>query len=110
MSARPELCADTSVLRIDTHSDWHVGAGYGEPGGIDALVLRGPDGLPFIPGSTITGVWRDAAWTVARALDADPSAHPRADSGLPADGAEAGRWQQWHSVIFGGDPLQPRAA
>jgi CRISPR-associated protein Csx10 len=60
-----------------------------------ATVERDSDGLPYVPGTTLTGVLRDAALTVARALD---------------DGAADGTWQRWHRYLFGdaGDREGPR--
>lgn len=82
---RPAVLGTTVTLTARPVSDWHVGAGMGIPGAVDALVRRDRDGLPHLPGSTITGVLRDACRTVARALD----------------GGEPGPWLQWHRLIFG---------
>lgn len=81
----PPLSHDTPVT-IETRTDWHVGSGTGVPGMWHATVERDCDGLPYVPGTTLTGVLRDAALTVARALD---------------DGAADGAWQRWHRYLFG---------
>ncbi len=52
-------------LKIRFDSDWHIGSGAGIPGSVDRQVLRDEDGLPYIPGKTITGVLRDAAEWIA---------------------------------------------
>jgi len=83
---RPTLLAERTELTIRTLSDWHIGAGHGIPGGPDAVVRRDDDGLPYVPGTTLTGLLRDACLTVAVALD---------------DGVDGGVWQRWHRVIFG---------
>ena len=97
MTAAPVPLRGDTRLRITTITDWHVGTGTGVPGDVDALVRRDVDGLPYLPGSSLTGVVRDACLTVARALD---------------DGAEDGLWQRWHAALFGGpDPdTAPRPA
>jgi len=48
-------------LTIEFLSDWHIGSGAGIPGSVDRQVLRDADGLPYIPGKTLTGILRDAA-------------------------------------------------
>ena len=50
-------------------SDWRVGSGSGRQGAIDDLIRRDEDGFPFLPVSTLRGVWRDAAEQLAFALD-----------------------------------------
>nr|MDT0667616.1 RAMP superfamily CRISPR-associated protein [Micromonospora sp. DSM 115978] len=68
----PPLPAGTAVVyRFLMLTDWHVGAGSGRPGDVDRLVARDPDGLPYLPAKTVTGMWRDACEVAARALDAD---------------------------------------
>ncbi len=97
MAARPGLLGARTSLTIHTLSDWHVGAGHGVPGGPDALVRRDHDDLPYVPGTTLTGLLRDACLTVAVALD-------DGTEGEPGEGV----WQRWHGRIFGG-PGEGRA-
>jgi CRISPR-associated protein Csx10 len=97
MPARPGLLGARTSLTIHTLSDWHVGAGHGVPGGPDALVRRDHDDLPYVPGTTLTGLLRDACLTVAVALD-------DGTEGEPGEGV----WQRWHGRIFGG-PGEGRA-
>ncbi|MBL8924642.1 MAG: hypothetical protein JNM77_00175 [Pseudonocardia sp.] len=92
MSARPAVLPTSATLTVSPTTDWHIGAGHGVPGALDALVRRAADGLPYVPGSTLTGLLRDAAATVARALD---------------DGRVTGAWQQWHTYAFGDGPVEP---
>lgn len=54
---------------IEMISDWHCGSGNERRGDMDRLVARDADGLPYIPGKTIKGVWRDACELAAAALD-----------------------------------------
>jgi CRISPR-associated protein Csx10 len=95
MTGRPPLLSTATTVRITTESDWHIGTGHGIPGSLDAVVRRDDDGLPYVPGTTLTGVVRDACLTVARALD----------------GEDEPLWQQWHRVMFGdaGDRLVGRS-
>lgn len=86
MTGRPSLLVGQTPLRIATLSDWHIGAGHGEPGSLNAMVRRDAEDLPYVPGTTVTGVLRDACLTVARALDG---------------GTPDGRWQGWHRYAFG---------
>jgi CRISPR/Cas system CSM-associated protein Csm3 (group 7 of RAMP superfamily) len=54
-------------LRTVTHATiiikllgyWHAGSGLGQGGRADALVLRGGDELPYLPGRTIKGLFRE---------------------------------------------------
>ena len=55
----------TKLLRIEFQSDWHIGTGAGIPGSVDRQVLRDSQGLPYVPGKTLTGIIRDAAEFVA---------------------------------------------
>ncbi|ABW10824.1 protein of unknown function DUF324 [Parafrankia sp. EAN1pec] len=82
----PAALTAESELQIRTLSDWHVGSGARIPGRVNAAVRRDDDGLPYLPGTTLTGVLRDACLTVARGLD---------------DGARDGTWEAWHQVLFG---------
>ncbi len=72
-------------LRLEMKSDWHIGAGAGRPGDVDRLVRRDEDDLPFVPGKSLTGIWRDACERVALGLD----------DGMP------GEWSRWIPVLFG---------
>lgn len=76
-------------LTITMLSDWHVGTGTGRPGSIDRLVKRDVNGLPFLPGKTLNGIWRDACERVALGLD---------------DGNSQGVWNQWVAYLFGDQP------
>lgn len=78
-----------SELVVRTCSDWHVGSGAGIAGDLDATVRRDPDGLPYVPGTSLTGLLRDSCRVVAHALD---------------DGLADGPWQRWHTAVFGTAP------
>lgn len=41
-------------------SYWHIGTGRGSGQNLDALVEKDSNGLPYIPGRTIKGLFRDA--------------------------------------------------
>lgn len=45
---------------LEFFSYWHCGSGLSEGAGVDLLVIRDSDGLPFIPGKTIKGLVREA--------------------------------------------------
>jgi len=87
----PQVLAAETVLTVETLSDWHVGSGGRRSGLVDVGVRRDSDGLPYLPGTTMTGVLRDACLTVARALD---------------DGDPAGVWRRWHRYLFGDRPAE----
>jgi len=76
-------------------SDWHVGSGTGRPGSVDRLIARDPNGLPYIPAKTLTGIWRDALERLTTALD---------------DGEAEGQWTAWTDVLFGSQPALARGA
>ncbi len=42
-------------------SDWHIGSGLAGGAELDAVVLKNKNQLPYIPGKTIKGLFRDAA-------------------------------------------------
>lgn len=46
-------------MSISFTSDWHCGTGQGRHGGIDRLVRRDADDLPFVPAKTLLGLWRE---------------------------------------------------
>lgn len=46
--------------QIQFHSYWHCGSGLAAGAGVDALVVKDADGLPFVPGKTIKGLLREA--------------------------------------------------
>lgn len=48
-------------LQVQFHSFWHVGTGKGQGTRADAIVMRNTDGLPFVPGTVLRGILRDAA-------------------------------------------------
>ena len=47
--------------KIDFFSNWHCGSGLAAGADVDALVVKDPKGLPYVPGRTIKGLLRDAA-------------------------------------------------
>ncbi len=63
------------TVRIDytIHFDrsWHIGSGEAAGRYLDSLVRRDALGLPFVPGSTIRGLVRDAVRKLAEALAID---------------------------------------
>jgi CRISPR-associated protein Csx10 len=73
-------------LILTFKSDWHIGTGTGIPGYIDALIKRDANGLPFMQGKSLHGVWRDACETVADAL--------------------GGNWPSFVHLVFGRKPNQ----
>jgi len=97
MSMTPDVSApypaDQKIaigVRVEMLSDWHVGIGAGRHRSIDRLVARDRDGLPYIPASTLRGIWRDAAEQLAYALD---------------DGTE-GAWLEFCDGLFGDRPQE----
>lgn len=49
---------------IELFTYWHVGSGRGRGADLDAVVLKDEDGLPFIPGKEIKGLFREAVRTL----------------------------------------------
>jgi hypothetical protein len=47
-------------LTLDIQAFWHPGTGRGDGLGADAVVHRGADGLPVLPGRTVKGLVRHA--------------------------------------------------
>ena len=76
-------------LKLTFESDWHIGTGAGIPGSVDRQVLRDGDGLPYVPGKTLTGILRDAAEWVAGARDQLEGGH---------------RWKDALASLFGEQP------
>lgn len=48
------------TLKIQFFSPWHCGSGLSAGADTDALVIKTPQGLPFVPGKTIKGLVREA--------------------------------------------------
>lgn len=69
-------------------SDWGVGTGTGYAGGVDSVVEVDENNRPVVCGTAATGVIREQALTVARALD----------------GGRSGRWHDFIGSLFGGAP------
>lgn len=63
----------TARLRFELLGWWHAGSGYSRGGDADALVIRDPAGLPYLPGRTVKGLLRDACRLV----------HTHQHTGLP---------------------------
>lgn len=51
----------TTLVHIQLLAFWHPGTGRGQGPGADALVNRNAYGLPYLPGRTLKGLFRDAA-------------------------------------------------
>ena len=79
---------ESFYVRLKMKSDWHVGSGVGRPGNVDSLIARDAGDFPFIPAKTLTGIWRDAAETLADALDE----------------GKGKKWAEWVNVVFGDQP------
>lgn len=48
------------LLQAEFQTYWHIGTGRGSGQNLDALVEKDEHGLPFIPGKTVKGLFRDA--------------------------------------------------
>ncbi len=53
-------------LKLELHGYWHAGSGRGEGPGADAVVVRTPAGLPYVPGRTLKGLLREAVLQLAQ--------------------------------------------
>ena len=51
----------TLQYSITFHGDWHCGSGMAAGAELDALVIKDGRGLPYIPGKTIKGLFREQA-------------------------------------------------
>ncbi|MFT4035240.1 MAG: hypothetical protein QM679_06665 [Patulibacter sp.] len=88
------MTAQRAHLTIELPSAWRIGTGAGVPGGVDASVQRDIDGLPSIPGKTLTGLLSERATVIASWLS-------------KADGVD------WHAVrdaVFGTGGTDDKAA
>jgi CRISPR/Cas system CSM-associated protein Csm3 (group 7 of RAMP superfamily) len=71
-----------------------------EPTGTDLPVVKGPDGLPFIPGSSIKGTVRSQAERILRTVNRRPdlwACDPFADPCV-SGGRKAELWQQAEKI------------
>mgnify|MGYP001627296297 CR=1 FL=1 len=59
MPKRPAMTTSLPV-RVTFHGYWHCGAGAAAVGDLDAVAIRSEEGLPFVPGRTLKGVFREA--------------------------------------------------
>ena len=72
------------VYRLHWDGDWHVGSGFGTAT-IDRLVRRrGPQKMPFVPGSQLKGVLRHHCERLAATLDC-PVVPPHALEARPVE-------------------------
>lgn len=69
-------------------SDWGVGTGVGYAGGVNSVVEVDENNQPVVRGTAVTGVIREQALIVARALD----------------GGRKGKWHDFIGSLFGGAP------
>jgi len=51
-------------LTIEVLTFWHAGSGASGTGDVDAAIIRDAQGLPYLPGRTLKGLFRDAARTL----------------------------------------------
>lgn len=49
---------------IEFFSEWHAGSGLSSGSDIDTLVIKDPQGYPFIPGKTLKGLLKEAAMEI----------------------------------------------
>lgn len=49
------------TFKITFYSDWHCGSGLSAGADIDSLVIKDERKLPYIPGKTIKGLFKDSA-------------------------------------------------
>lgn len=82
----------SGTLTVSFDSEWHCGTGAGKHGGVDRTVALDDEGLPYVPGRTLKGMWRDACERVGYALD---------------DGAD-GQWSRLVRRLFGDPALAAR--
>ncbi len=86
-------------LYIHLHSYWHAGSGVGDGPGADALVVKTPGELPYLPGRTVRGLIRDAMHTTEEMGQLDE--HHKKIAYLI--GEEAPQLPQLTDLLFGDD-------
>ena len=47
-------------VTFNMQSFWHAGSGYSRGALLDSTVIKTPDGLPYLPGRTVKGLFREA--------------------------------------------------
>ncbi|MDE5997220.1 MAG: CRISPR-associated protein [Muribaculaceae bacterium] len=52
--------------KVEFFTDWHCGSGLAAGADVDALVVKDPQGVPYIPGKTVKGLIREAAEDIIR--------------------------------------------
>lgn len=55
--------------KIEFYSNWHCGSGLAAGADVDALVVKDADGLPYVPGRTLKGLLREAAYALCGETD-----------------------------------------
>lgn len=78
---------NTMLFEISFLSYWHAGCGFGRSADVDALMLKGTDRLPYLPGRTIKGLLREAMQCCEDA-GAVPSETTETLFGTPAEEGE----------------------
>lgn len=63
------------TYKIEFYSEWHCGSGLSAGADTNALVIKNKDGLPYIPGKTVKGAFREAAENIL-ALQAGRESNP----------------------------------
>lgn len=76
-------------VQLEFLSDWAIGSGHARHDSLDLLIRRDADGLPYVPGKTLRGIWRDSAEQVAIGLD---------------NGSSKGVWSRWCRYVWGDQP------
>lgn len=64
---------ETLEYTIQILSDWHIGSGLDSATDTDALVLKDTDDIPYIPGKTIKGLFKDAMMDLVEANQCEAS-------------------------------------
>lgn len=67
-------------LRIEFHSDFRIGSGFGLAGLVDHVTVKTRAGLPYIPGSTLKGRLRMACKQAVHILTRPPVASSRKEA------------------------------
>lgn len=80
----------TPALTIRMKGDWHIGTGAGSSSVVDRAVRRDVrDGLPYLPGKTLVGLWRDGCETFVASRTETQEV-----------------WQSWLNYLLGDQPSQ----
>ncbi len=88
---------------INFLSEWHCGAGLSAGADTDALVVKDVNGLPYVPGKTLKGLFREAAECLAEVLYTEQAAAIKSSFGTSGDEDDSRKG----TIFFGNAEFSP---